>query len=78
MQKPIPDFPNENAEREFWDSHDSADYVDWSQARPVAFSKLRPSMNQKKIRENLTLSDEIRVPIVAAEEMHQEDNHDKK
>jgi len=28
MQKQIPDFPNEDAEREFWASHDSTDYAD--------------------------------------------------
>ena len=27
--KPIPKFKNEDKEREFWATHDSADYVDW-------------------------------------------------
>ena len=30
-------------EREFWATYDSTDYVDWSRAKPVTFSRLRPS-----------------------------------
>ncbi|WP_420797761.1 CopG family antitoxin [Halorhodospira halochloris] len=38
--KKTPDFKNEAEEREFWESHDSADYVDWSQAQRASFPKL--------------------------------------
>ena len=31
--KPIPHFDNEDEEREFWDTHDSTDYFDWSKAK---------------------------------------------
>lgn len=31
--KPIPRFDSEAQERAFWESHDSTDYLDWSQAR---------------------------------------------
>jgi len=30
--KPIPRFESEDAEREFWATHDSTDFVDWSRA----------------------------------------------
>lgn len=30
--KSIPQFKNEDEEREFWATHDSTDYVDWSKA----------------------------------------------
>ena len=30
--KPIPEFKTEDEEREFWASHDSTDYIDWSKA----------------------------------------------
>lgn len=30
--KPIPEFKSEDEEREFWATHDSAEYVDWSEA----------------------------------------------
>ena len=36
--RPIPKFASEAAERAFWETHDSVDYVDWSKAtvKPVA------------------------------------------
>ena len=37
-------------EREFWATHDSVDFVDWSKARRVLFPKLRPSMNTISLR----------------------------
>jgi CopG antitoxin of type II toxin-antitoxin system/uncharacterized protein DUF2188 len=33
----IPTFESEDEEREFWATHDSADYVDWSRAKAVSF-----------------------------------------
>lgn len=48
--KPIPRFESEDEEREFWASHDSADYVDWSRAKTVSFSHLRPSTRTISLR----------------------------
>ena len=31
--KPIPKFASEDEEREFWATHDSTEYVDWSEAQ---------------------------------------------
>jgi len=38
MSKPkkIPEFKTEAEERAFWESHDSADYLDWQQAKPAS------------------------------------------
>lgn len=33
--KAIPKFANEAAERAYWESHDSTDHLDWSQAIKV-------------------------------------------
>ena len=43
--KPIPDFKSEDEEREFWSTHSSVDYVDWSRAyRPTEpFANLKLS-----------------------------------
>jgi hypothetical protein len=41
--KPIPVFANEAAERKFWESHGSADYVDWTSAKRARFPNLKPS-----------------------------------
>jgi len=48
--KPIPRFPNEEAEREFWASHDFADYFDLAQARPARFPDLEPSKTTISLR----------------------------
>lgn len=48
--KPIPKFESEDEEREFWATHDSADHVDWSRARPVAFTRLKPSTRTISLR----------------------------
>ena len=42
-RKPIPTFHNEAEERDFWERHDSADYVDWDAAECVRFPNLKPS-----------------------------------
>ena len=41
--KQIPSFKNETEEREFWQTHDSCDYVDWSKAKKVKMPNLKPS-----------------------------------
>ena len=41
--KPIPRFKNEVAERRFWETHDSTDYIDWSRAKHINFPNLKPS-----------------------------------
>ena len=48
--KKIPSFNSENEEREFWSEQDSTDYVDWSGARPVVLSNLRPSTKTISLR----------------------------
>jgi len=48
--RPIPKFESEDQEREFWATHDSAEYVDWSRARPVTFSRLKPSTQTISLR----------------------------
>ncbi len=46
----IPKFESEDQEREFWASHDSADYVDWRRAKRVKLSNLRPTTRTISIR----------------------------
>jgi len=48
--KPIPKFANEAAERAFWESHDSTDYVDWSKAQRVVLPNLKPSTQTISLR----------------------------
>ena len=48
--KKLPKFNSEAEEREFWLSHDSADYLDWSNARFVDFVNLKPTSRSISIR----------------------------
>jgi len=41
--KPIPHFHSEAEEREFWESHDSTEYVDWSNAQRARLPNLKLS-----------------------------------
>lgn len=47
----IPRFNNEDEEREFWATHDSTEYVDWTKAQKnPTFSRLKPSTRTVSIR----------------------------
>ena len=48
--KEIPKFKNEDEEREFWASHDSTDYLDWSAAKEVVMPNLKPTLRTISIR----------------------------
>jgi predicted DNA binding CopG/RHH family protein len=61
MKKRIPKFRNEDEEREFWATHDSVDYVDWSKARRVQFPKLRPSLKTISLRLPESMLAELRI-----------------
>ncbi len=39
----VPKFRSEAQERGFWEAHDSAGLVDWSQAKRVRLPNLKPS-----------------------------------
>lgn len=59
--KKIPEFQSEEREREFWATHDSADYVDWSQARRAVFPNLRPSTETISLRLPASLLADLKV-----------------
>ena len=60
-RKPIPQFENEAQEQEFWASHDSTDYVDWSQAQRVTFGRLKPSTQTISIRLPVALLEDLKL-----------------
>ena len=59
--KMIPTFKSEDAEREFWATADSTEYVDWSTARLVRFPKLRPTSTAISVRLPETLLTELKL-----------------
>ncbi len=59
--KRIPVFRTEDEEREFWGTHDSTEYVDWSKAGVVRFPNLRPSSVAISVRLPATLLTELKL-----------------
>ena len=60
-QKLIPPFDNEAQEQEFWSSHDSTAYVDWSKAPRVTFGRLKPSTQTISIRLPAALLEDLKL-----------------
>ena len=48
--KRVPKFKSKKEEFEFWSTHDSTEYVDYSKARRVLFSNLKPSTRTISVR----------------------------
>ena len=48
--KSIPDFKNEDEEREFWATHSPLDYFDNKSFKKASFPKLKPSVKSISIR----------------------------
>ncbi len=61
MPKQIPDFQNEDEERDFWATHDSTDYLEWDDAQQVIFPKLKPSTKTISLRLPESMLNEIRL-----------------
>lgn len=50
-KKNIPEFKNEQEEREFWLNNDSAGYIEWdNKAKSVIMPKLKPSTETISLR----------------------------
>jgi len=56
----MPEFKNEDEEREFWATHDSSEYVDWSKAKRAVFPNLKPSTRAISLRLPESMLDELR------------------
>ena len=48
--KKIPNFDSSEEEAEFWGTHDSAEYVDWSGAKKTVFPNLKSSTEPISLR----------------------------
>ena len=59
--KTVPKFKSETEEREFWESNDSSDFVDWSKAKRVTMPNLKPSTKTISLRLPEGLLDSIKV-----------------
>ena len=59
--KPIPKFRTETEGRRFWETHDSADYLDWAKATRVRFANLKPSTKAISLRLPVALLERIKI-----------------
>jgi predicted DNA binding CopG/RHH family protein len=60
-KKTVPEFRSEAEERAFWETHDSSEYIDWSQARSASFPRLKPSTKSISLRLPEALLERIKV-----------------
>jgi predicted DNA binding CopG/RHH family protein len=61
MKKRIPQFKSEDEEREFWQSHDSTEYVDWKKAKRFTLANLKPSVKTISLRLPESMLEELKL-----------------
>jgi predicted DNA binding CopG/RHH family protein len=59
--KKVPKFKSEREELEFWSTHDSADYLDYSKTKRALFPNLKPSTRTISIRLPESLIEHLKV-----------------
>ena len=57
----VPHFASEEAERAFWASHDSTEYVDWQKAPSISLPALKPSTETISLRLPAGLLEDLKV-----------------
>lgn len=61
MKKKIPQFKNEDEEREFWRNHNSTEYVDWKKAERLTLANLKPSVKTISLRLPESMLEELKL-----------------
>jgi len=61
MKKKIPQFKSENEEREFWQTHNSTEYIDWKKAKKLTLSNLKPSIKTISLRLPKSMLEELKL-----------------
>ena len=56
----VPTFENEDEERRFWATHDTADFFDWDRAAQPSFPELKPSTESISLRLPISMLDELK------------------
>ena len=60
MTNPIPEFNNEEEEREYWAEQDSSEVLDWKQAQRAIFPNLKTTLKSISLRLPKSMIDELR------------------
>ena len=61
MKKKLPEFKNEDAERKFWATADSTEYVDWPSGKRKKFVHLKPSLKTISLRLPVSMIEDLKV-----------------
>jgi len=61
MKKKIPQFKSEEEERDFWQSQDSTEYVDWNKAERLTLANLKPSVKTISLRLPESMLEELKL-----------------
>lgn len=56
----MPTFGSEAEEREFWQTHDTTEYIDWSRGKLAVFPNLKPSTETISLRLPASLLAELK------------------
>ncbi len=59
VESPI--FTSEAEERAWWETHDSAEYIDWTKATRARFPNLKPSTTAISLRLPVALLEQIKI-----------------
>ena len=71
QRRAVPKLANEAEERAFWETHDSAEYLDWSKAQKVALPNLKPTTKTISLRLPQHLLDSIKAAANARDVPYQ-------
>jgi predicted DNA binding CopG/RHH family protein len=59
--KKLPDLKTDVEIDSFWDEHDSTDYIDWDQVKPVRLIKLQKSAKTISIRMPVDMIETLKI-----------------
>ena len=60
-KKQTPDFSSEEAAREFWATHDSAEFIDWTKASRMRLPNLKPSLRTISLRLPVSMIEDLKI-----------------
>ena len=61
MKKKLPEFKNEDDEREFWATADSTKYLDWKSGKRKKLVYLKPSLKTISLRLPVSMIEDLKV-----------------
>ena len=61
MKKKLPEFKNEDAERSFWATADSTEYVDWQSGKRRKLVQLKPSLRTISLRLPVSMIEDLKI-----------------